>query len=383
MGDARDRVLCVDNEAMLLSALARVLSSRYELTMADGPERALELIQSQAPFAVIVSDFEMPGMNGAELLRRVKERSPRTVRVLLSGRANVQDVARSVNEGQIFRFLLKPLTVNMVAEVVAQAVEHHHVLVAEQNLFEETLTGCVAALLELLTISQPAAFGRALRLRRHVADLSRITQNTQLPHVESAALLSQVGCISLLPETAAKLYHKQALTPAESDAVRRLPAVTETVLAHIPRMDVVRQIIQDHSLRYDGSHNPPGRPSGSSISLGARMLRIAVDFDALIAEGCTGEAAIAAMERDSGPYDPDFLAAFRGIRTGNADFTVIHQMPLGTVREGMVFAADLIGPAGILLVARGQVVTPNLKERIHELWSDLHHSTVRMVVPAP
>lgn len=377
-----DRLLCVDDDRNLLGALTRVLGSQYHVTTADSPRHALSILATEPAFAVVVADFDMPRMDGNEFLGHVRQRYPMSVRVMLTGNAKLKDTARSVNEGQIFRFLLKPITPDALRSVLRQGVEQYHLQIAEREILEQTLRGCVSALANVLAMAQPAAFGRAERLRRHVADLAEALQVANAWEIEIAAQLSQLGHTSLAPDVAERLYRGQPLTQNESDQVSRMPAIAEGIIARIPRLEVVRQIIRDHVLRFDGRDADPTHPVGSAIHIGARMLRVALDFDMLVGQASTGDEALAAMEARGGEYDLAVLTAFRKIRAEDIKSSEIREMPLATVREGMVFAADLLGPAGILLVARGQKVTAGLRERIIGQWLDEHgHTNVRMVVP--
>ena len=377
------RVLCVDDEPALLTMIARVLGVRYDVTTADRPLHALELLKTEPPFAVVLSDFEMPGLTGAEFLRAARQVVPSTVRVLFSGNADVSDAASAVNEGQVFRLLIKPFSPPALLEVVAAAVEQHRVVVAEQAILEQTLQGVVAALGEVLALAQPMAFGRAKRMRRHVADLAGVVGAPNTWEIEVAAFLSQLGCVSLSAETVERLYHGRSLSAAESAQVARLPAIAEELIAHVPRLEPVREIIRQYDLRFDGRERQFGEPLGTDITLGARMLHIARDFDFLIAEGNVADKSLETMAGRVGAYDPELLAAFRAIRSSGSRQAEMRDMRLGDVREGMTFAADLLSPSGLLLVARGQAVTSGLIYRIRHQWSgSARFQIVRMVINA-
>ena len=377
------RVLCVDDEPALLAMIARVLGSRYDVTTAERPADALEILRSEALFAVVLSDFEMPGLTGAEFLRGARQLVPSTVRVLLSGNADLSDAASAVNEGQVFRFLVKPFTPAALLDVVAAAVAQHRVVLAEQAILEQTLQGVVDALGEVLALAQPMAFGRAKRMRRHVADLAALVDAPNAWEIEVAAFLSQLGCVSLSAETVERLYHGRSLSAVETEQVAKLPSIAEALISHIPRFEPVCEIIRQYDLRFDGRDRQPGQATGGDMTMGARMLHIARDFDFLIAEGIVADKALERMAGRVGAYDPDLLAAFRTIRSSGARQAEMRDMRLGEVREGMTFAADLLSPSGLLLVARGQAVTSGLLYRIRHQWSgSTRFQVVRMVINA-
>jgi response regulator RpfG family c-di-GMP phosphodiesterase len=382
MTQVGERVLCVDGEPSALDVMRRVLGTHYEVTSVDRPDLALAMLRKGPPFAVVVSDFEMPGLHGVRFLRAVRRAAPLTVRVLVSGGAQVQDAAAAVNEGQVFRFLTKPVTPEALLAAMDEAVAHHRTLVAERDILANTVRGAVDTLADVLALAQPTAFGRAKRLRRHVADLAAAIDAPNAWEIEVAALLSQLGCISLPSDTMERLYRGQPLLGDERTQVARIPVISEELVAHIPRLDAVREIIHHQERRFDGGGAMADEPVGADIPLGARMLRIARDFDFMVSEGLAADRVLDLMAGRRGVYDPDLLGTFRKLRGSTAKQAPMRDVRLGEVTEGMVFASDLVTASGMLLVARGQVVTSSLLCRIREQWSDaVRRQAVRMVVP--
>lgn len=104
----KPRILLVDDEPNVLSALARQLHPLYQVSLTPSPEEGLLLLEREGPFAVVLSDMRMPKMDGATFLKHVRERSPDTIRLLLTGHADLESAIAAVNEGQVFRFLTKP-----------------------------------------------------------------------------------------------------------------------------------------------------------------------------------------------------------------------------------------------------------------------------------
>jgi DNA-binding NtrC family response regulator len=116
----RPRVLCVDDEPSVLRSLNWLLRSRFDVTSANSGDEGLGLVRHSA-FDVVISDQRMPGMTGTEFLERVKETSPNTMRLLLTGYAEYSDVLRSVNDSEVFRFINKPWDNQHLIETVAYA----------------------------------------------------------------------------------------------------------------------------------------------------------------------------------------------------------------------------------------------------------------------
>jgi response regulator RpfG family c-di-GMP phosphodiesterase len=365
-----DSVLIVDDDEQILSSIGRMLRGKAKVTLEKNSLQARALLESEARFAVVVSDLRMPGITGLTLLQHARRVAPDTVRILISGAADLTDAVAAVNDCQVFRVLLKPFQPTALSDAVVAAIEQHRLALAERVLLDETLQGSVQALAELFLLVQPAAFGRAMRLRRHVSDLARQVGVEPRWDIEIAALFSQIGSVTLSAETLDRWYHGRPLSDAEQEQIRQLPSTAQSLIANIPRLEPVKDILR----LQDAAATDPGIPPG------ARMLAIARDFDLLIAQGEKAEAAITILEK-RGRYDAGYLREFRALRGENAPRAAIQEMRLSDVRESMVLASDIYSPTGLLLIARGQRVTPALVDRIRGPWRSFAATcTVRAVI---
>ncbi|WP_337998140.1 EAL domain-containing protein [Oleispirillum naphthae] len=121
-----DRLLLIDDEPNVLEGLRRMLGQHYALSFACGGEEALRLLETEGPFAAAVCDLRMPGMHGLDVLREMRLRAPATVRLVLSGTADLDAAITAVNDGEVFRFHTKPVPTDVLLASIAAAVEHHH-----------------------------------------------------------------------------------------------------------------------------------------------------------------------------------------------------------------------------------------------------------------
>ena len=117
------RVLFVDDEPNVLEGIQRTLRKQVELQTASSGAEALNLMRETGPFALVVSDMRMPAMNGTQFLAKVREQEPDTVRMILSGQADLADTIAAVNEGHIYRFLSKPIGPSELLRVVRDALK--------------------------------------------------------------------------------------------------------------------------------------------------------------------------------------------------------------------------------------------------------------------
>jgi DNA-binding response OmpR family regulator len=378
--NTRARILCVDDEPRILEGLTLHLRRQYEVETATGGIAGLHLIRRGGAFAAVISDMRMPGMDGAVFLASSRKFSPDTVRLLLTGQADLDSAVAAINQGQIFRFLTKPCPPADLLAAVAAAVEQHRLITAERVLLEETLHGSIKTLVEVLALANPLSFGRATRIKQHVSDLADKLEIQERWQVEVAAMLSQLGCIVLPAEVAEKLYHGRPLSPEEDAMVERLPAVTEQLLGNIPRLESVRGILSTH-LRARRPEDASEHAEKQLVTRGAEMLRIASDFDLLESRGNSAGFALSMMAGRDGRYDPLMLAAFSELQGPNGPRDEVRELPLSELRAGMVLAEDL-RMGHMLLVARGCEVTQSFVERVRNFGAGMKKEPLRVIIPA-
>jgi two-component system NtrC family sensor kinase len=134
------RLLLVDDEENILRSLRRVLRrGEWSIETAPDGERGLEVFERFAP-AVVISDFRMPGMNGVEFLARVKELSPRTQRIMLTGQADQLAIEEAINRSEVFRFVSKPWNDAQLLLTVRSAFEQHALVSDNARLYALTQT---------------------------------------------------------------------------------------------------------------------------------------------------------------------------------------------------------------------------------------------------
>jgi len=230
-----EKILLVDDEPDILKAYERVLRNLFHVDTARGGEAGLAAAAHFGPFAVVVSDLRMPQMDGIQFLARVRESFPETVRMMLTGQADLDAAMDAVNEGDIFRFLAKPCPVETLSKALNAGIEQYRLVRAEKELLENTLRGVVRMLTESLSLANPAAFGRASRVRRLVARLAAQMRPEEAWEWEIAAMLSHAGCVTVPNELVEKLSNGVTLTPAELRMFCEHPRIGAGLIANVPR----------------------------------------------------------------------------------------------------------------------------------------------------
>lgn len=363
------RVLCVDDEPNVLQAFERQFRKQFQLETALGPEKALEKLTSDGPFAVVVSDLRMPVMDGIELLTRVRQRWPDTVRIMLTGQADLSSAMAAVNEGNIFQFLCKPCPADMLTRALAAGLDHHRLITAERELLEQTLRGSVGVMSEILSLVNPVAFSRAERIRRYVVHIARHLDLPEQWQYELAAMLSQIGCVAVPPEVLNKYYDSQPLNAEEQDILASQASVGHKLLVRIPRLEDVARMVGNQRMA-------PRATAGSTdaVATGSALLRAAVDFDELLMSSKEPAAALAEMS-GRGCYDPRFLTALEQVRVLQMEREV-RLVGLADLKTGMTTNANVYSKSGVLLMGPDQEITASA---IARLQSFAH--TTGVVVP--
>jgi response regulator RpfG family c-di-GMP phosphodiesterase len=379
--DRRPRILCVDDERNVLEGLTRALRAQFQVETAQGGVLALDLLRKDETFAVVVSDLRMPEMDGVTFLRNARQIAPDTVRVLLTGHGDMDSAMAAVNQGNIFRFLTKPCPTDQLVRTLNACVEQHELIVSEKILLEQTLRGSIRALTEILSLTNPLAFGRATRICKSVCDMAERFGAQELWTIEVAAMLSQVGYVALPPKTLEKVYHGQPISDADQSMLERVPAFTEQLLANIPRLEKVREILRYQNRQFNGGNDLSDRIIGDAIPWGARALKIALDLDLLESESSSIGHPFDVMRGRKGWYDPEILEGFAELRGSGVREVNIRELSMREIDVGMIFSEDVKSAKGLLLIARGQEVTHSLLERVRNFSPELGIAEpIRMIV---
>jgi hypothetical protein len=300
--------------------------------------------------------------------------------MLLTGHADVDTSIAAVNEGQVFRFLTKPCPPDTLKKAFRAAYEQYQLVTAERVLLEQTLHGSIKTLVDVLALTNPLAFGRATRIKQRVSTIGKALGVREMWQVEVAAMLSQVGCITLPVETVEKLYYGQKLSDEEKEAVEKIADVTEKLLGNIPRLEIVRSILKRALSGTNATIVISDDSSKAVVAIGTQLLRAVLDFDELESCGHFGERAVAIMRSRKNDYGSNVLDALEDACCTERSNEVIRELPVFGVREGMILADDLKTGDGTLLVARGYEVTAGFVERIRGFRGGLAKRTVRVIV---
>jgi len=344
-------VLLVDDERLVLDGLAVRLRQKAEVSTANSGAEAVAKLEAGPEFTVVVSDMRMPQMNGATLLKTVRTRWPDTVRMLLTGYADLETAVSAVNEGNIFRFLTKPCPNHILIGAIEAAVGQHQLVKSERELLELTLKGASLMLSEVLELTNPAAFSTGRRIRALAVTLAgEMGIKEDLWVLELAALFAQLGAVTLSAETVQKLYTGAELSPEEQVMVGKLPEVADRLLSHVPRLEPVRDVIREAA-------------APMSTRVFSRILRVATDYFRSSSRGLVFAEAFATLDHDHS-YDRQVLDALAKMEGAVRKASRVTEVNLLDLRPGMTLADDMVGANGNLLLVKGHALSQHVIARL-------------------
>lgn len=359
-----EKILFVDDEPNVLASYRRMFHDDYVSVTSANPDEALHLIEGSGPFALILSDYNMPQMDGIRFLSAVRTLAPQATRVMLTGRADMTVAINAINEGSIFRFLTKPCPPEHMFSAISAGVQQYRLVTAEQELLEKTLSGSIQVLTDILSIVNPTAFSRAARLRGLAQQIAAHLHSDKHWEIEMSAMLSPIGLVTIPPETIDRLYRGIDLTETEKKMLRRHPAEGRRILEKIPRLETIAEAVGYQAKAFDGTGLPEDGRKALALPLAARILKVAIDFDALTTTGLNAPRAIETLLSRASQYDPQVLTALRDIyysgQGGQEKIIGVNDM-----KPGMILCEDLHTQSGTLLVIKGTTLTDMIIRRLN------------------
>jgi len=346
------RILLVDDEQAVLDSLYRQLCFDFDISIADSGRKALQVMETSPKFAVILSDRRMPAMDGISFLTRAKAISADTVRLMLTGNADQKTAVDALNDGCIFRFMNKPCGIDVIKNSLQAGLDQFQLITAEKDLLSRTLLDSTKLLTELLSVTDPVAYGRSSRTCRWSRQCAVKLQLDKPWEVELAAAFSQIGSLA---------------TPDVSNDSNRddplLLDVSQRLVAEIPRLETVAEIIA-----FDLNSTNDGESAlRQEIRLNAQVFRGTLAIDRLL----TDESLTAIMAfkqlRDTETFCQQVLDALESVilseLNAKCESVAVHSLP-----ENAILAEDLYSDEGVLLLSKGQQLVPPLCERLLDYW---------------
>lgn len=273
-----EHILFVDDEDHILEiAEAMFEQEGVRILTAKNGEEALDKVRDYE-IAVIVSDHHMPGMMGLDLLSRIKIISPDTVKILMTGFADLQTAIDAINRVEVFRFIVKPWENSQLVELVMDAVKRY-------RLIRSIVEGDEAAMFSLvraIELKDPYTKGHSERVARYALSIAKDLGLTAkiVKEIKYGSWLHDCGKIGVSENI---LNCEGPLDDEEIHIVRNHPLWGADVARKARLSETIVNIILFHHERYDGKGYPSGL-NGGKIPLEARIVAVADIYDALTTE---------------------------------------------------------------------------------------------------
>jgi putative two-component system response regulator len=303
-------VLFVDDEKSILSSIDRVfIDSDIRILWAENAQKALDII-TQEEIAVIVSDNQMPGMSGIDLLSKVKEIAPDTFTILITAYADLDTAVEAINNGEVFRFIIKPWQNGSLIKAVQDALEQYSIVKALRSSDENTLL----SLAEAVELKDGYTRGHCERVAEYalmIASELHLKDET-IKAIRHGSWLHDCGKIGV-PENI--LNKDGPLDPDEFEIIKNHPKWGADVVRKAAISELIINIIHFHHERYDGSGYPTGLKA-DEIPFEVRIVTVADVYDALTTnrpyrDKYSIDKAMGIMQIMRGSvFDPDILDLF-------------------------------------------------------------------------
>jgi len=363
------KILFVDDEPNILSSYQRTMRKYFNIITAQSGFDGLKIIEESSPIAVVISDMKMPEMDGIEFLSKVKDKSPDSVRIMLTGFADIDSAIRVVNESNIFRFLTKPCDPTFLIKAIKDGINQYELIIAERELLNKTLSGSIKSLIDIIEMVEPQAFSKAQSLRENIQIITKKLGSPYTWELHLAAMLAQIGMVTVPQEVIIKARNGYTLSQIEQEMLERVPEIGARILNNIPRLENVAKIVLYQNKNYDGSGFPKDNISGDNIPLGARIIKVLNDLFALETSKIPRTEAFKIMSNRHGWYDPKVLSAASACFSGlvSIETTVtqpIISVSINNLKPGYILRSNIETKDGILIASAGFKLTPMAVEKI-------------------
>ena len=357
-------ILLVDDDENLLNSFERQFRNSFTVLTSNSGESGLKRIKENGSIVLVISDMNMPGMDGVEFLSKVKEVNPKIIRIMLTGRADQNVAIQAVNEGSIYRFLTKPTTPTILEKIINDGLEQYRLVNAEKQLLSKTLNGSLEILNQVLSLTNPVAFGRSNRIKKIVQHILQSDQPDNAWQYELAATLCLIGFIAIPQPIQDKIYTKGDLSQPEKDLVSNAPRVAHDLLKKIPRFEAIAEIILNQDKPYSSFKERIGLEHDDPVALGSQILKISIDVDGFITDGVHPEEIKQRLIKNQNRlYNPRLTVTLLDYFS---DYDLYNTVMLSVfdLKEGMILDQNVFSASGALLLVKGQEITEAVLPRI-------------------
>jgi len=348
-------VLFIDDDINILNSFKRLMNDEFNVTTAQSPENGLQIMEQNGPFAIVVSDMKMPGLSGVEVLSHAHKINPATVRVLLTGFAEHQCAIDAVNIGKVNKFLTKPCDLDTMASVLRAGIRQYQLTLSKKELLGRTYIGIVNVLSQILALVNPVAQNKANRLKKYCKHMINEMHFEDKFIVEIAAILSQLGCITIPQDVLERHEQGCILKEEELQEIKKNNINVIKLLMDIPIFEDIAEIIS-LSEKHLNNNKSTNDKKEKNIRTSGKILQVAKGLDRYIMSGVSPADAIS-MLRDDIFFNANEIVDSLNTYDFNQKNMIKIYIYSNELNTKMIIESDIYSSNGVLLIKKGQHVT--------------------------
>ncbi|MFC1606463.1 response regulator [Candidatus Latescibacterota bacterium] len=353
----KNTILVVDDTVENIDVLNGILKEDYKIKVALNGEKALKIAESKEPPDLILLDVMMPDMDGYEVCVRLKSNSAtaKIPVIFVTAKTEVEDETMGFELGAV-DYITKPVSPPTVQARVKTHIELFNSRNSIEQMLSKTLMGSIKLLSDILALANPQAFSQASRLKRYARDIAAYLKLSEVWKYEMAALLSQIGCVTIPHDILEKILADEKLTIKEKEMYKTIPVIGQDLLDNIPRLNLLAKMIGQQQETLSTVKAAEDVIKWDPIVLGGQILKVAIEYDKLISVGVAPRMAIIEMKNRGGIYPPVLLNAISETQVDLVEVTDM-SVKIDELRDGMILLDDIITTSDIKLFKSGSEVT--------------------------
>ena len=371
-----NKVLYVDDEENLTFSFKSLMrNQKVEVQTLNDSMVIEEFLKANGPFAIVLSDQRMPGKDGVEVLREVVKVSPDTMRVLVTGYADMEAIKGAVNVGGIIQYISKPWDDNQMRSVVVDLVSRYNITMerrfllgelklkneALQLLLDGTVTGVVKILSDVIASLGDEVAAQNIRVNKlgqAILKMMPELNNKEKWEISRALELFNLGLV-LLPPLIQLRINKEGVSIVEQLPVaKNHHLLAAELLKSIPRFEGVANIILLMKKQFDGVGEPyANRVKGNDLPLGSRILKTLLDHESLSTDNFRGREVLEDMRKKGNMYDQGLINRLLGVEAAGPKKRRPAKIPVHLLTVGTVLLEDLFTQKGQLLLRKNSTLT--------------------------
>ncbi|MGP0630071.1 response regulator [Nitrospina sp. 32_T5] len=354
---AKKQILVVDDSPEIIDALVEILKNEYVVKVSTNGPKALDIVFSRTPPDLILLDIKMPGMDGYQVCQQLKDQLPHKMIpvIFITGSKDEMDEVRALEMGGV-DYIQKP-----IQSVIIRARVETHLRLQEtssrlESLLSQTLLGSIQLMAQTLSMTNPLAFNQACRIKKLVRRMAEYMQLENIWRFETAALLSNIGCVALPIHLLKKVFKEEIISKSEQALFQSHPAVGADLIRGIPGLDEVAGMVL-HQLDPFNPQLHEGPPDLlDPVQLGGQILKVAIAFDMKVFKGERPSEVISVLAGEPHIYSPELIQTLARIEK-EMPSEKEKSVAVKDLHAGMILLQDLVDEEDFRIASAGHAMT--------------------------